>query len=118
MRTNEPLDLRSRLPADTAYWDALAERIMKSAPPLVGQPSAWWAPPAWVSNSLLVGSVLAVVATVALLPAPASPSGVRSASVLERAIAPQDALAERVVIGSSPPSIASLLPEVLDEERR
>jgi len=38
--------------------------------------------------------------------------------VLERAIAPRDALAERVVIASSPPSIADLLPEVLDEDRR
>ena len=116
MRNN--LGLRSRLPADAAYWDALAERILESAPPLVGQPSAWWEPPAWVSNSLLLGSALAVVATVALLPAPASPSGVRSASVLERAIAPRDVLAERVVIGSSPPSIADLLPEVLDEAGR
>ena len=118
MRTNRPLGLGSRLPADTAYWDALAERILDSAPPLVGRQGAWWDYPAWVSNSLLIGSALAVVVCMALLPAPVGPSGLRSASVLERAIAPRDALAERVVVGSSPPSIADLLPEVLDEDRR
>ena len=118
MRTSGPRGLRSRLPADTAYWDALAERILDSAPPLLGRQSPWWDYPVWVSNSLLVGSVLAVVATVAFLPAPTGPTGARSVSVLERAIAPGDALAEHVVIGSSPPSIADLLPEVLDAERR
>ena len=118
MRTNRPCGLRSRLPADAAYWDALAKRILESAPPLLGQRSAWWEPPAWVSNGLLVGTVLGVAAAMALLPAPTSTPGLRAASVLERAIAPRAALAERVVIASSPPSITDLLAQVLDGDGR
>lgn len=118
MRTNRLRGLRSRLPAGAAYWDALAKRILESAPPLLSQRTAWWDYPAWVSNSLLVGTVVGVVAAVALLPAPTNSAVLRAASVLERAIAPRDALAERVVVGSSPPSIADLLPEVLAEEGR
>ena len=118
MRASRHRGLASRLPADEAYWDALAERILEAAPPLLGQRRAWWDTPAWVSNSLLVGAALGVGAAGALLPAPANPPESPAASVLERAIAPRDALAERVVIGSSPPSIADLLPEVLDEAGR
>ena len=118
MRSSRPRGPRSRLPADAAYWDALAKRILESATPLLGQRSAWWDPPAWVSNSLLVGTVLGVAAAMALLPAPTNTPGLRAASVLERAIAPSDALAERVVIGSSSPSITDLLPQIMDGEGR
>ena len=118
MKNNRPVGLPSRLPADAAYWDALAKRILEREQPLLSQRTAWWDYPAWVSNSLLVGTAVGVVAAVALLPAPTSSALVRADSVLERAIAPRDALAERVVVGSSPPSIADLLPEVLAEEGR
>ncbi len=118
MSTNKPRGLQSRLPADADYWDSLAKRILESAPPVLGPRTAWWDHPAWVSNSLLVGTVVGVVAAVALLPAPANREVLRAASVLERAIAPRDELAERVVIGTAPPSIADLLPEVLAEEGR
>ncbi len=116
MKTDGPRDLRSRLPTDAAYWDSLAERILESAPPPASRQTAWWDCPTWVNTTLLVGTVAGVVAAVALLPAPESGAVLSADSVLERAIAPRDALAKRIVVGSSPPSIADLLPEILAEE--
>jgi len=106
--------LPSQLPADDAYWNALATRILDSTGPLLLQHSAWWAPPAWVSNSLLAAAVVGIVAAVTLVQAPANPSGTESASVLERAIAPQDPLAARVLFGQAEPSIVDFLPELVD----
>jgi hypothetical protein len=108
--------LPSQLPAEDAYWDALATRILDSAGPLLVQQSAWWAPPAWVSNSLLAGAVVGIGAAVALVQVPANRPDTEPASVLERAIAPQDPLAARVLFGQAEPSIVHLLPEVMDGE--
>ena len=109
--------LPSQLPADDAYWDALATRILDGAGPVLAQQSAWWAPPAWVSSSLLAAAVVGIGAAVALVQVPANPSGAEPASVLERAIAPQDPLAARVLFDQAEPSIIDLLPEVVDGER-
>ncbi len=105
--------LPSQLPAEDAYWNALATRILDSTDPLLLQYSAWWAPPAWVSNSLLAAAVVGIGVAVTLVQAPANPPGTESASVLERAIAPQDPLAARVLFDQAEPSIVDLLPEVV-----
>ena len=109
--------LPSQLPAEDAYWNALATRILDSAGPLLVQQSAWWAPPAWVSNSLLAAAVVGMGAAMTLVQAPANAAGTESASVLERAIAPQDPLAARVLFDQAEPSIVDLLPGVVDGER-
>ncbi len=109
--------LPSRLPAEDVYWDALATRILDSAGPFLAQRSAWWAPPVWVSNSLLAAAVVGIGAAVAFVQAPGNPSGTGPGSVLERAIAPLDPLAARVLFARAEPSIVDLLPEVVDGER-
>ena len=109
--------LPSQLPAEDVYWDALATRILDSAGPLMGKQSAWWAPPVWVSSSLFLAAVIGIGATVALVEPPANESGTGPASVLARAIAPQDPLAARVLFDQAEPSIVGLLPEVVEGER-
>ncbi len=109
--------LPSQLPAEDAYWDALATRILESAGPLLAQQSPWWAPPVWVSNSLLAAAIIGIGATVALVQAPANASGTGPGSVLQRAIAPHDPLAARVLFDRAEPSIVDLLPEVVAGER-
>ena len=109
--------LPSQLPVEDAYWDALATKILDSAGPFLAQQGAWWAPPAWVSNSLLAAAVVGIGAAVALAQAPANPSGTGPTSVLARAIAPQDPLAARVLFDRAEPSIVDLLPEIVDGER-
>ena len=117
MMSSQLPGLPSQLPAEDAYWDALATRILDSAGPLLTQQSAWWAPPVWVSNSLLAAAVVGFGAAVALVQAPTSASETGSASVLERAIAPQDPLAARVLFDRAEPSIIDLLPEIVYGER-
>ncbi len=109
--------LPSQLPAEDAYWDALATRILDSAGPLLAQQEVWWAPPVWVSNSLFAAAVVGIGAAVALVQAPANASGIGPGSVLQRAIAPQDPLAARVLFAQAEPSIVDLLPEVVEGEQ-
>jgi hypothetical protein len=122
MTTNRQPKLPSRLPGETAYWDALARRIVKDELPVLesyrngGEP--WWAPRARLSTALLATAALAAGAAVFLLPASASVSRTGSQAVLERALVPQDPLAERFFSGPAPPTVESLLLAMVREEGR
>ena len=68
MRPNEPDDrLTSRLPADPEYWNALANRIVTGAAPLLEEHrtwAPWWKPLARFGPSLGITAAAAAAAVV------------------------------------------------------
>lgn len=112
--------LPSRLPKEPAYWDALAERIVRDVPSVLNTNGSgpWWAPRARFSTALLATAALAAAAAAVFLPASPSASRADSRTVLERALAPQDPLAEGFFSGPVPPTIESLLVAMVRAEGR
>lgn len=102
----------SRLPAEPAYWDALAERVVRAARPELGRrprSAPWWAAFADFSPALAASAILAIVAGWLLVANADPPGGADPVALVEGALGPEDPLARRMLTGAQPPSIADLL---------
>ena len=110
---------RSRLPADPAWWDALAERVNAVAAQELASGARmrepWWAALAKASPLLAGGAIAAALAAWLFLPAfpPATAAG--PGTLIARTLAPADAIARTLPRESAPPIGALVLPAPAEE---
>ncbi|MDX1394452.1 MAG: hypothetical protein R3195_08675 [Gemmatimonadota bacterium] len=103
----------SRLPADPAYWDGLADRVVTRSEPALARRRAragarpvWWARPEW-SPALAFGAALFAVAAWWLVP-DRGPAASAVPPSVAAALQPGDPLAARMLEPSAP-DLAALM---------
>ncbi len=108
--------LRSRLPAEPAYWDALAERIVADAAPSLAEyrsrQGAWWSLLAQSSPALAAAAVLAIAGASFMLARASTVTESSPHDEVTRAIGPRDPVARLFLAEETPPRVESLLPVV------
>jgi len=109
----------SRLPADPAWWDALAERVSAAAAPELARGrrmrEPWWAALADAAPWLAGGAVAAALAGWLFLPGlpPVTESG--PGTLIARTLTPSDAIARTLLRESAPPIGSLMLPADTEE---
>jgi hypothetical protein len=106
--------LKSRMPEEPRYWDALVERIATDAVPVLAESyerrGSWWGGLARGCPALAAAASVGVVAgSILIAQAPAALDDSPFVEVA-RAIGPSDQVAQLLLSESAPPSVESLLP--------
>jgi hypothetical protein len=103
--------LMSRLPDDDAYWEDLTDRLVHDATERLEAyrrgSHAWWHGLSRAAAPLTLAAVAAVVLAVLWLPEVPGPDGELVPDVF--GITPTDAMADRLLGSSSPPTLATLI---------
>ena len=112
--SEEDVTLQSRLPTNPAYWDALAQRIVADAVPLLDEyrvrHGTWWSLLAHRSPVLAAAAVLAIAATSFMLVRASTATDSSPHNQVARAIGPTDPVARLFLTQETPPRVESLLP--------
>ena len=112
--------LKSRMPEDPSYWDALAKKITADAAPILAEnferQGSWWGGLARACPALAAAASLAIVAgSIAIA---ATPAALDDSPYIEvaRAIGPTDQVAQLLLSEAVPPTVESLLPVLARSE--
>ncbi len=110
----------TRLPADEAYWNALAARSIDAAYRRAAPPAhAWWHGVADAAFRLAAGAVLALLGGALLLEAPPAPDTTQP-DAIAHALAPDDPMLQSLLVtpASAPPASLLLTLAALREVER
>jgi hypothetical protein len=94
---SERSQFESRLPDDSAYWEALAGRIVDSAEPILREhrdAQTWWQPLARWSPAIGVAAAIAALLVIAVGP-PMTPRPAPAS--FEQLLSPEDPVAQALV---------------------
>lgn len=110
-RDDTTRSLKSRLPDDPAYWDALADRISARSTGQIQDYGArlgpWWEWIAGFAPALAAAAVLVLLGTWAFVP-PAPQSAVVGQPGIAQLLAPDEPMARAFLADSEPPALAAL----------
>jgi len=104
--------MMSRLPNETAYWEALTERLVEDA---AGRLSAsrggvrWWSSLARYATPLLIGAAAAVIASFLWLPETARTPPVVASPASVYGLTPNDPLGVLFVSSTEAPTMATVM---------